>query len=156
MATSNSATTATVHLIINGKDVIGPSTFAVDSPLTSETIYECSSAGVPEALSAVAAAQEAFPQWSRTKPANRRNIFLKAASILSERRDEVWECIHNETGVERSFFTISLETTVEMIKDTAGKIATAVESYLPVIGEVGSSAVVYKEPYGVVLGIAPW
>lgn len=38
----------------------------------------------------------------------------------------------------------------------AGLIQVATTSTSPIISEEGSSALVIKEPYGVVLGIAPW
>lgn len=44
---------------------------------------------------------------------------------------------------------------IRMLRDIAGRI-TFICGSVPVVEEDGQSAVVYKEPIGVVLGIVPW
>lgn len=61
-----------------------------------------------------------------------------------------------ETGAVEPFSKFNTNTTAEMFRDIAGKIASALEGEIPICQEEGTGALVLKEPYGVVLGIAPW
>ena len=47
---------------------------------------------------AVAAAEKAFPAWSKTKPGHRRDLLLKAAEELVRRKDDLWHFCSTETG----------------------------------------------------------
>jgi acyl-CoA reductase-like NAD-dependent aldehyde dehydrogenase len=59
--------------------------------------------GRPEAKLAVEAAAKAFPAWSRTTPAERAGLFLKAAEITKRRRTEIADILAFETGSTISF-----------------------------------------------------
>ncbi len=60
-----------------------------------------------------------------------------------------------ETGAPMKFARMfNLPFCVRILRDIAGRIATLV-STVPTCAEPGRSKVVLKEPYGVVLGIAP-
>jgi len=52
-------------------------------------------------------------------------------------------------------FEFTYSIAIDACKDVAGLIST-IQGSAPTVAEEGTSAVVYKEPYGVVLGIAPW
>jgi len=145
-----------VPLLINGKDVTTETTFAVTSPSTHQEIWQSSSASLSDVDNAIAAAQAAFPAWSKTKPATRRNILLKAAEVLEKRAEELGGYMMQEMGAARGFaagFNVPVAT--EMVKDVAGRLSGIMGS-IPVCAEEGTGALVVKEPYGVVLGIAPW
>lgn len=148
-------TTNTVPLIINGKDVTTDSTFAVTNPRTGEQVWQSSSASATEAAQAVESAQNAFPGWSKTKPAIRRDILLRAAELFEQRIDELRQCQEDETGADPKFIKWILPLTVEQLKDVACRIAS-IQGAVPTTSDEGRSAIVLKEPYGVVLGIAPW
>jgi acyl-CoA reductase-like NAD-dependent aldehyde dehydrogenase len=157
MATNGSAETSyTVPLLINGKEVITSTTFDVTSPGTGEKVWQSSSASKNDALNAISAAEKALPTWSKTKPAERRAIMLKAADLLEKRKDESFKYISDETGALETFFGFIFDATVEMLRDTAGRIAGALQGEIPVCGREGTSALLLKEPYGVVFSIAPW
>ncbi|KAF7361971.1 putative salicylaldehyde dehydrogenase protein [Mycena venus] len=145
----------TIPLLINGEEKTTTTTFPVDSPLSHTTIWSCSSASEADVDAAVAAASAAFPAWSKTKPAERRNILLKAADLLEQRADELKLHMQQETGSVEMFAAFNIGTTAEHIRDTAGRIS-AIMGSIPVCQDQGTSALVLKEPYGVVLGIAPW
>ncbi|KAF2186690.1 salicylaldehyde dehydrogenase [Zopfia rhizophila CBS 207.26] len=146
----------TVPLLINGKEVTTKTSFSVISPLTHKEIWQSSSASPEDAQSAVSAAQAAFPAWTKTKPTVRRNIFLKAADILQERAEECGDYMTQETGADKGFSVgFNVPLAVEMLRDVAGRISGIMGS-IPVCAEEGTAALVVKEAYGVVLGIAPW
>lgn len=149
-------TSYTVPLSINGKDVTAKSTFAVNSPATTKDLWNCSSASKEDALAAIAAAEAAFPGWSRTKPSARRDILLRAAELFAERSKDFAEIMKEEVGFEKPFTEFIMHLTTEHIKDTASRITTHAGGYVPVCDEPGMNAISFKEPYGVIFTIAPW
>lgn len=145
-----------VPLLINGKEVTSEIDFDVVSPGSGKVIWKCSSASKQQAIEAVEAAQAAFPAWSKTKPSFRRDIILKASDILKSRGEEVCEYMDNETGsTEINSTYYNLPSSIEQLRDVAGRIVTVTGNIL-VPGEEGKNALMYKEPYGVIFGIAPW
>ena len=145
-----------VPLIINGKEIINDTTFDVVSPVTNKVIWKGSSASKKQAIEAVEAAQAAFPAWSKTKPSFRRDILIRASDILKSRGDECSEYMNIETGstdaMSRYF---NVPSSIEQLRDVGGRIVTVTGS-IPVCRDDGKSALMYKEPYGVIFGIAPW
>ncbi|KAK7885866.1 hypothetical protein LTR67_010218 [Exophiala xenobiotica] len=149
-------TSSTIPLWLDGKEVELTSTFDVISPLDQKVLYKASSASEKDAVRAVDAAQKAFKSWSRTKPNHRREIFLRAAELFMSRKDELWNYVAKETGAARSMTAFEHGLAVDGCKAIAGLIQIATTSTSPVVADEGCNALVVKEPYGVVLGIAPW
>lgn len=145
-----------VPLIINGCDVTTERRFPVISPISTSEIWTCSSAGSEHVAEAVSSAQNAFQVWSATKPSTRRDIFFRAAEVIAERRDELGGYMHQEIGADEAYQDFILGLSIEGLKDTAGKIAGALQGEIPVSNHDGMRAMTYKRPYGVVLGIGPW
>lgn len=153
---TNGVASHTVPLYIDGKDITSSSTFPVVSPSTGETVWNASSASTKDALAAVDAAQKAFPAWNKTKPIYRRNILFKAAELLEQRSKECIEYIMQETGAVEMFGKFNMMTTAEMLRDVGGRIEEALHGEIPVCMDDNTQAMLLKEPFGVVLGIAPW
>ncbi|KAJ5795390.1 uncharacterized protein N7518_003930 [Penicillium psychrosexuale] len=152
MAQSNKAVTP---LIINNESIETNIKFEVHAPATGELSGYCYGVSVENANRAVNSAQAAFLSWRKTKPAERRDILLKAADIMVSRKEELIEYQREETGASRPFSEITFNMGLHFIKDFAGRIST-IEGIVPnVIGE-DMGVIVYKEPYGVILSIAPW
>ncbi|KIW88947.1 uncharacterized protein Z519_10431 [Cladophialophora bantiana CBS 173.52] len=147
---------STIPLWLDGQEVKLPSTFDVVSPLDQKTLYKCSSADEEDVQKAIAAAEKAFTTWSKTKPNFRRDIFLRAADEFKRRRDELKHYSYSETGAAESMFAFEHNLAYEACKSVAGLIQVASTSSMPVVVEEGANAMVVKEPFGVVLGIAPW
>ena len=146
-----------IPLQIDGNDVKTKDTFNVVNPATGKVIWKCSSASKDDAIKAAEAAQAAFPTWAKTKPSERRDLFLRAADILEHRGEELGQYMKDETGALPAVVGgFNIPTSVEMLRDVAGRIVTAIAGSVPICGQEGTSAILYKEPYGVVLGIAPW
>ena len=153
---SNSTTGSPLPLWINGKETTTSLTFPVTSPSTSHIIHHSSSASVADALAAVESCAAAFPAWAKTKPILRRNILLRAADLLEQRLDEAARYQIEETGIPEGIAKgFMVPTAVEGLRDTAGRI-TSVMGSIPATQDEGVGAVVWKEPLGVNLGIAPW
>ena len=145
----------TVPLIIGGKDVVGERNFCIVNPTTGKEIWNAGGASVENAVQAVEAAEAAFAAWSKAKPSLRRDIFLRAADIFAERIKELATYLKEETGADDTFMEWILNLTVDYPKEVAGK-CSLVAGGVPASSEEGRGALVLKEPYGVILGIAPW
>jgi acyl-CoA reductase-like NAD-dependent aldehyde dehydrogenase len=149
-------TSYTVPLLINGKEITTSTTFPVISPSSHKQIWTSSSASLDDVQSAARAAQAAFKPWAKTKPSARRDIFLRAAEIFAARGEDFGGYMQQETGAAKAFSTgFNVPLAAEMMRDVAGRIGT-VMGCIPTCAEEGTNALVVKEPFGVVLGIAPW
>ncbi|KFY55172.1 hypothetical protein V496_07072 [Pseudogymnoascus sp. VKM F-4515 (FW-2607)] len=145
----------TIPAQINGEEVILSSTFDVHSPISGSLIHHCSSASVADALSAVAAAHSAFSAWRDLAPAAKRDIFLKTAEIFKSRKEELLRYMIDETGANEFWSNFNISLATDILTDIAGRISSR-KGDAPITGNPETSAIVYKEPFGVILGIAPW
>jgi acyl-CoA reductase-like NAD-dependent aldehyde dehydrogenase len=144
-----------VPLIIDGEDVQTATTFNVTSPATGKVIHQSSSASVEDVNRAVESAQAGFKVWSSMKPMARRDLLLKAASVMEARKEELVRLQMEETGAVRFFAEFTFGLGLGFLKDFAGRVQSF-EGTVPTVAQEGQSAMVIKEPYGVILGIAPW
>lgn len=152
---SNGTDSSVVPLIIGGKDVQTTTTFDVVSPVSGKVLHQSSSASVDDANRAAEAAQAAFQVWSKMNPIARRDLLLKAASIMESRKEELVGYQIEETGAPRMFAEFTFALGLGILKDFAGR-SLSLEGTVPSVMDNGQSAIVVKEPYGVILGIAPW
>lgn len=152
---SNHSSPLIVPLHINGHEVESKTAFDVVNPESGNTIWQSSSASENDGIRAIEAAEAAFPYWSKTKPSTRRDIFMKAADIFARREDELVEYMVLQTGSQERAARTNITFSVEQLRDVAGRIAV-VSGHLPSCSDAGKSAMVIKEPYGVVFGIAAW
>lgn len=141
-----------VPLWIDGKEVTTSTTFDVNNPSTGEKLWTSSAASTKEATLAVEAAQKAFKSWRKTKPAQIQKIFLKAADIMEARCEELAEYMMQETGALRGFTDFNITTTIENFRDVAARAAN-IQGVIPQSKDAGQGAFVFKEPFGVILGI---
>ncbi|KAJ0122746.1 ldehyde dehydrogenase [Diaporthe amygdali] len=146
---------ATVPFHINGQDVVASKTFDVVNPATGKAVHKCSSATEADAKAAVDAAAKALPAWKAMVPTKRREVFLKAAEVLEKRRDELATTMVEEVGVPRAWADFNLGVAKDLILDVAGRLVT-IEGTIPTPQDPNTGALVLKEPYGVVMAIAPW
>jgi acyl-CoA reductase-like NAD-dependent aldehyde dehydrogenase len=154
-ATASNGTTYSVPFFINGEEVHPEKQFDVVSPATGNVIHQCGSASVVDAFASVDAAAAAFKSWRKTPPGQKRDILWKASEILLERKDELAQYQMDETGATRAWADLNIKIATDILKDVAGRIAT-IEGMIPGLADENSSGLVLKEPYGVVLAIAPW
>lgn len=146
----------TVPLIINGRDVITSQSFEVTNPITGKVVHRSSSASVQDAADAVATAQKAFPAWRDLPPPQKRDIFLNVANVLEKRVEELGDYMVSETGATEFWAKkFNIPFTADILRDIAGRISS-IEGRVPRTNDPKTSALVFTEPYGVILGIAPW
>lgn len=144
-----------VPFIINGMECRPQKTSDVVSPDTGKVVHQYGVAAATEALAAVNAAAKAFPAWRDTTPAERRDILLKTADILSRRKPELAEYMKAEVGASQQWANFNLETAIDFVKDVAGRVGSITGS-IPTLSDPSVGGMILKEPLGVVLAIAPW
>ena len=74
---------------IGGRRVPSPDTFDDVSPIDEQVIARIAKGGPAEAVAAVAAAQEAFPAWAATPPAERARLMHRIADLVEERLEQL-------------------------------------------------------------------
>lgn len=145
-----------IPLLIDGKEDYGSGTFDVISAKTGKPCWKAAAASTDDAIRAVRAAENAFQSWSRTKPAEKQKILFKAADLLESRISQYGEIMQMEMGGDkRPVQGWVLPNSVSYLRDIASHIPVMTGS-VPTSGDEGTSAMVWKEPFGVILGISPW
>ena len=144
-----------VPLLINNESVVTDIKFEVRAPATGELSGHCSGASADNVSQAIESAEAAFHAWSKMKAYDRRDILLRAADMMASRKEELIQYQREETGSGRPFSEHTLTLGVNFIKDFAARIST-IEGTVPNVTLDGEGAMVLKEPYGVILSIAPW
>ncbi|KAK5991480.1 Vanillin dehydrogenase [Cladobotryum mycophilum] len=141
---------------INGVEQTHSTTFPVVAPSTGQVCLEAASATPEDAVAATESAAAAWPAWRATKPMERQTILFKAAALMEERIDELAGYMRTEMGAD-AFASggFVLPMAIAMLRDIAGR-TTAVCGSVPSVQTARQSAMVWKEPYGVILGIVPW
>jgi acyl-CoA reductase-like NAD-dependent aldehyde dehydrogenase len=133
----------------------GNALFDVYQPYDRAVFAKVAAGGGKEAKLAIEAAAQAFPAWSRTTPAERAQLFFKAAEIVKRRRTEIARILALETGSTISFATFQQDLVAATLEQAAGWV------YLPK-GEVletnqpGSHSIGVRRPLGVVASFTPW
>jgi acyl-CoA reductase-like NAD-dependent aldehyde dehydrogenase len=130
-------------------------TFDDLDPYTGDVVAKVAAGGADDARRAIAAADEAFAEWSRTPPAVRQGIFLKAADILESRQPAVVSWLARETGCSFGFGMFQMMFVPGLFRQAAGAayspLGTVIPSDMP-----GAFAMGVRRPVGVVGAIAPW
>jgi acyl-CoA reductase-like NAD-dependent aldehyde dehydrogenase len=144
-----------VPLWINGEQVTTSEKFDITDPDSGKVLWSFSAAKVEHANKAVEAAQAALPAWRRTKPAEIQRIFLRAAEILENQADGLVALWREETGALEDVARWTLGNGISSVRDLSARAVNIHGSIIQVQDE-GRAGLMMKEPYGVVLGIAPW
>ncbi|MBU1326052.1 MAG: NAD-dependent succinate-semialdehyde dehydrogenase [Alphaproteobacteria bacterium] len=86
------------HALIAGQPVTGPARIAVDDPATGEVIGHVPDLGSAETERAIAAAADAFPDWSRSDPHARAKVLRDWAALVDENADGLAALMALENG----------------------------------------------------------
>ncbi|MGW0159241.1 NAD-dependent succinate-semialdehyde dehydrogenase [Mycobacterium sp. NPDC003323] len=133
------------------------SLYAVVDPATGEVVREYPTATDDQIEEALAAAAQAFGDWSKTTTvAQRAELIRKVAALHNERKDELAKIIQREMGkpLDQSVGEVEFSAAIyEFYADNAEKFL-ADEPIDLLEGE--GSALIRRSPVGVLLGIMPW
>jgi vanillin dehydrogenase len=130
-------------------------TFEKTFPFTGEPVGMAAAAKREDARAAVEAAHAAFGEWSRSAPAMRREILLKAADILQSRAEDIAHTVTEETGGTFGWGMFNVQLASGMLREAGaqayGLVGDVIPSDVP-----GKLAMGVRAPAGVVVAIAPW
>ena len=142
-----------LQFYIDGRwvDPVEPRTLDVIDPSNEEAFAQISLGSKADVDHAVAAAKAAFPSFSHTRPAERRDVLRKVVEVYNKRAEDLVHAVSREMGAPVGFARDSqiwvgrahLEKMVEVLDNFAFE------------HRKGTSLVV-KEPVGVVGLITPW
>ena len=144
-------------LLIGGDSVPASSRKLTDdvSPWDGK-IYARVAAGTPEDITRAAdAAEAAFPDWSKMGAFERREIFLKAADVMTERGEEAISALAGETGASRLFSQFNVALCIQVLREAAAAITRPMGELLPT-SIPGAYSIAQRVPFGVVGAISPW
>ncbi|KAF4614341.1 hypothetical protein G7Y89_g15396 [Cudoniella acicularis] len=152
-----------VPLIIDGKDVQLPDaslTFTPESrhgSARSQAHVVAQGANTEMCNAAVDSSARALEAWRNTAPQSRRALLLRLAHLLRERGDEIHRTMQDEIHATSRWSMINLDESIAMIEETAAAVtSSSLAGSMPPTQNPESQALVYVEPLGVILGIAPW
>jgi len=146
-----------VKLLIGGRLVAANSgaTFERRNPASGAIVTSAAAAQRAEATAAADAAAAAFPAWSTLNPGARRAKLNKAADLLEARAGEIALAVRDETGSTAGWGHFNVHFAASLLREAAAMTTQVGGEVIP--SDVpGSLAMAYRQPVGVVLGIAPW
>lgn len=130
-------------------------TLTVTNPYDDTVLTSIRQATVADLDEAYRAAEAAQKEWSAQSPAARRQVIMRAAQILEERREEIVEWLVKESGstVGKAQVEVSLAAGITL---EASSFPTRVHGRIVESNTVGKELRVYRRPIGVVGVISPW
>ncbi|MEE2624937.1 MAG: aldehyde dehydrogenase family protein [Candidatus Thermoplasmatota archaeon] len=129
----------------------GEGSIEVINPATEERIGSVPIGDASDIDAAVAAAQRAFPEWSRTSVEDRADLLNRISAAIKDRGEELAQLITAEVGTPIEYSRMAMVGTPRVVTRSYAKILDGFSWE----EEVRNSLVV-KEPIGVVAMITPW
>jgi acyl-CoA reductase-like NAD-dependent aldehyde dehydrogenase len=137
------------------RDAPGSRRFDDFEPYTGDLFARVPNCGAEEAKIAVAAANDAFPGWAGTPPAEKARLFVKAAEIVRCRRGEIAGILARETGSTIPFSAFQQDLVITALEQAANWVylpkGEVLQSNLPDTHSIG-----VRRPLGVVASFTPW
>jgi gamma-glutamyl-gamma-aminobutyraldehyde dehydrogenase len=127
------------------------------NPATGEPICEIAACDASDVDLAVQKAREAFDQgrWSKMHPADRKDVLIRLAKLMTRNRRELAVLESLESGKPiRDCETIDIPETIHTIKWHA----EAIDKLYDQVAPTGDDAMglIVREPIGVVAAVLPW
>ncbi len=128
---------------------------AVLDPATGGVLGRLPHASTADLASAVAAADSAFPAWSRTPAMERRRILLDAARLIRERAEPIAHMMTLEQGKPLAEARAELTGAIEIFEWYAEEARRLYGRVIPA-RQANVSQVVMLDPVGPVAAFTPW
>jgi benzaldehyde dehydrogenase (NAD) len=146
-----------VQLLIGDRDVAASNaaTFTRQSPISGQPATRAAAASVDDAKAAADAAARAFPKWSAVGPSERRAKLNKAADLLEARSAQFATIMMAETGCTNGWGHFNVYFGAKLLREAAS-MTTQIQGEVVPSDVPGMMAMAFRQPVGVVLGIAPW
>ena len=145
------------QLFINGRfvDAADGQTLTSVNPHDNSPIVQVAMAGREDVDRAVAAAQVAFPRWSRLAASERGRILLKLADLIDDNLEELARLESLDTGHPlRDTRGLDVPRTAACFRYFGGMADKLEGSVVPV--DAGFLNYLLREPLGIVGQVVPW
>ena len=146
-----------VSLIIGNEDVPASdgAIFERRDPASGALASSAPAASVKDALKTADAASAAFASWSSLGPTARRQLLLRGADMIEQRKAEFTTLMMAETGATAAWCAFNVRLGAGMMREAAAMTTQITGEVIP-SDQPGCLAFSVREPAGVVLAIAPW
>jgi succinate-semialdehyde dehydrogenase/glutarate-semialdehyde dehydrogenase len=155
LAALNDASLLKTDALIGGEWLAGSSRFDVVDPATGAKLVDVANLGAAQAEAAVAAANAAWPDWSRKTAKQRADILMKWFALLHQNADDLARIMTAEQGKplaeakgEVGYGASFLEWFAEEAKRVYGETIPSTDN--------SKRYLVIKQPIGVCAAITPW
>ena len=130
-------------------------TLTVTNPYDDSVLASIRQADKQDLDEAYRAAEAAQKEWAAQSPTARRQVILRAAQILEERREEIVDWLIKESGstLGKAQVEVSLAAGITL---EASSFPTRVHGRIVESNTPGKELRVYRRPIGVVGVISPW
>lgn len=144
-------------LYIDGEWVDGAAgkTFDSYNPYTGEVFATVAAGEVEDLQRAIAAADAALPAWAEVPPGEKAELFLQAAAVLEEMREELVQTFIEEQGAAKATCNFQVNFGAMLMREAAAQAHDPIGEILPA-NTPGAFFMTKRQPVGVVVGIAPW
>lgn len=146
-----------VGLFIDNVDVAAESgnVFERKNPVTGEVATTASAASAQDVNRAVQSCSEAFHDWSKTGPNQRRTILNKCADVLDSKAEEFMRLGAEETGGSGPWIGFNVMLAGNILREAAA-MTTQIKGEIIPSDKPGTMAMGTRQPIGVLVGMTPW
>jgi malonate-semialdehyde dehydrogenase (acetylating)/methylmalonate-semialdehyde dehydrogenase len=147
----------TIEHWIAGKSTSGSSdrTAAVFNPATGQQQAELVLGSAQDVEAAIAAAKDAFPEWSQTSISKRAKILFAFRELVNAHAGDIAELITDEHGKVLSDALGEVQRGLEVVEFACGIPSLLKGDYSDQVS-TGVDTYSFREPLGVVAGITPF
>lgn len=124
------------------------------NPATEQVIGHLPHAERTDLDDALTAVESGFRIWSKTPPAERADVLLRAATLMRERQEVIAASITAEHGKPLPQARLEVIRGCEFLEWDAGEATRTYGRVIP--SGPGIRHVVHHQPVGTVLGLSPW
>jgi succinate-semialdehyde dehydrogenase/glutarate-semialdehyde dehydrogenase len=143
-----------LRLFISGTWRKSTDTLPVINPADESVIGALPVASRADLDDALAAACEGYKIWSRTAPARRAEVMMKAAKLMRERVEELAYSITLEHGKPLAQARLEVQRGCEFLEWDAGEAVRAYGRVIPSAPDI--RYIVLHQPIGPVAAFSPW
>jgi len=131
-------------------------TFQVVSAEKKKDVYVAQAANPEACKRAVDSAVKAFRTYKSTSLVQRREWLAKVVELLKARSNELVNLQMEETSCVKGWAASNVNIAGGLVEEIAARLSGAMVGDIPPIEDPESLGLVFKEPIGTVLAIAPW
>lgn len=130
-------------------------TYQRHDSLSGKTVTTGAAASVADALTIARSSQQAFEQWSKVGPTERRRLLLAAADVLVSKMPEFCSVMAEEIGASQLWAQFNVGASANLLREAAA-LTTQIKGETIPTDKPGTLSMTLRQPVGTVLSIVPW